>query len=171
MILDDLTRLILAHNRARKDVEEFLRALFAAAYGRDNRHADRIFEFMNVNMNAAAFRLILHIEVNEKRNAFLEELNRQEEVTLDVRAVNDVHDQVNFVIHQVVDNDLFLRGACVDAVRTRQVDDRNCAVLISRIAYFFIDRDTRPVTDLLTGTCQLVEDRGLTSVRVARQGY
>ena len=115
--------MVLGHDRAREDIEQLLRALAAAADGLNDRHADGLFELLHIDLDAAARRIILHVEVDEQRDALLEELDRQKEVALDVRAVDDVHDEVELVVHEVVDDDLLLRAARVDAVRARQVDD------------------------------------------------
>ena len=37
-------------------------------------------------------------------------------------------------------------------------------------AFFALDRDARPVADVLVGAGQLVEDRGLAGVRVTGEG-
>ena len=84
MLLHHRAHVIVAHDRVREDIEQFLRALVAAADRLDNRHADGIFKLAQIDVHAALLRLVLHVEVDEQRNALLEQLNREEEVTLDV---------------------------------------------------------------------------------------
>ena len=63
--------MVLGHDRAREDVEQFLRALAAAADRLDDRHADGLFELLRIDLDAAARCIVLHVEVDEKRDALL----------------------------------------------------------------------------------------------------
>ncbi len=167
MVFHELARLVLRHNRRSEDVEQVARALLAAADRLDTRHAETFLELLRIDAHATALRVILHVEVDEKRDALFEELHRQIQVALDVRAVNDIDDEVELRVHEVIDDNLFLRAARVDAVRAREVDDGNRAILVARVSDFLVDRDAGPVANLLASACEFVENRGLAGIRIA----
>ena len=159
VMLHEVARLVVLHDRRREDVEQVARALLVAADRLDARHAEAFFELLRVDAHAAALRIVLHVEVDEERDALLEELDCEVQVALDVRAVDDVDDEVKLRVHEVIDDDLFLRAARVDAVRAREVDDGNRAILVTRVADFLVDRHAGPVADFLARAREFVEDR------------
>ena len=167
MLLHEVARLILRHDRRREYIEEPTRALLAAADRLDDRHAERLLELLRIDPDAAALRVVLHIEIDEQRNPLLEELHGEEEIALDVRAVDDVDDEIKLVVQEEIHDDFLLRTARVDAVRPRQIDDRDRAILVARIADLLVDRDARPVADLLPRARQFVKDCRFTGIRIA----
>ena len=169
MLLDEVARLVPCHDRTRKDIEQRLCTLAAAPRRLNGGHAERLFELRRVDLDAAPLRIVLHIEINEERNPLLKELYRKEKIALDVRAVHDIQDEIQLRARQVVDDDLFLRRAGVDAVRPRKVDNGNRPPLVMRVTNFLVNRDPRPVSDFLTRTCQCVEYGRFTGIWVSGQ--
>ena len=170
MLFNHRTRTVVRHDGRREDFDELFDALLAAADRLHDGHAESLFELLDVDADALSFRLVLHIEVDEQRDALFEELHREEEVALDVRRVDDVDGEIGHRRLEVVDDDLFLRRARVNAVGAGQVDDRDHAILVVDNAHLLVDGDARPVADLLAHARQFIEDGRFTRVRVARQG-
>ena len=112
---------------------------------------------------------IHHVDGDDHRNTQLGELRGQVQVTLKVRAIDDVQDGIGTLGDEVVTgNDLLQRvgGQRVDA---RQVHDDDVVVLL-QLALFLFNGNAGPVTYELVGAGQRVEKSGLAAVRVAREG-
>ncbi len=73
-----------------------------------------------------------------------------------------------FTQQVVSGNDLFqcIRREGVDAGKVRDGD----IAVIFEFSFFFLDRDSGPVTNVLVGAGERVEQGGLTAVRVAGKG-
>ena len=170
VLFNHRTRTVVRHDGRREDFDELLDALLAAANCLHDGHAQSLFELLDIDADALSFRLVLHVEVNEKRDALFEELHREEKVALDIRGVNDIDGEVGHRRLEVVDDDLLLRRARIDAVGAGQVDDCDHAILVVDDAHLLVNSDARPVADLLTHARQFVEYSRFSRVRVARQG-
>ena len=69
MCLYTVAGLVICHYRAGEDIEQFLCALAAAAYGLYYRHTERIFHLAAVHLDAPTLCIVLHVKVNEKGNS------------------------------------------------------------------------------------------------------
>ena len=104
-----------------------------------------------------------------KRDAELSELGGEIQVTLEVRAVDDVQDRVGTLGDEVVTGDDFLQRVGGQGVNTGKVHDDHVIVLLE-LTFLLFHGDAGPVTDELVRTGQRVEQRRLTAVGVAREG-
>ena len=163
--------LIVAHDSRSEHIQQFLGALGTASHGLHHRHAHHIFQLPGIDADAAALGLICHIEVDEERDPLFQQLHCQEQVAGNIGAVHHVHDQIQLVVGQIVDDNLFLRGSGVDAVGTGQIHNGNGTVLVTGIAHFLIHGDTRPVADFLPRTGEFIEDCGLAGIGIAGKCY
>ena len=118
--------------------------------------------------------VICHSESKEKinthhhRHADLGELRGEVEVALDVHAVHDVQDRGRLLVHEEVARDLLLQRVGGERVDARQILHDDVLVPLEP-AVLLLHRHARPVPDVLVGSRQLVEERRLAAVRVARK--
>ena len=134
-----------------------------------DRSAQLFRELRDVDLVAVLFDDIHHIDGDDRRDAQLHDLCREVEVPLEVRAVDEVQDGIGMFTQQIVSgNDLFqrIRREGVDAGKVRDGD----IFVVFEFAFFFLDRDSGPVTNVLVGAGERVEQGGLTAVRVAGKG-
>ena len=110
-----------------------------------------------------------HVERDDHGDAGLYELSRQVEIPLDVRGIHQVDDDIRILLEQIVTGDDLLqsiRTERIDAGKVRD-DDLLAALFILQPAFLLLDRDTRPVADILVGSCECIEHCRLAAVGVS----
>jgi len=152
-------------------VDKLLRALAALGGDGDHRRVQFPAQAVDVNRDALLGQLIQHVDGDDHRQAELLQLHGQIQVALQIRAVDDVDDQIRMLIHDEVTRDDFLHRIGGKRVDARQVNQRDLVLLVVEHAFLFLNRDARPVADMLLGTGQTVEQRGLAAVGIADQCY
>ena len=110
-----------------------------------------------------------HVDGHDDRNAKLGELCGEVEISLQIRAVNDVEDGVRALADQIISRHDLLERVRRQRIDAGQVHDDDIIMLFEPALLFF-DRDARPVADELVGAGQSVEQGGFAAVRVARKG-
>ena len=149
-------------------VHQLLHTLVFHCADRHHRDAQRLRQRLDVHRAAVAAHLVHHVQRQHHRRLQLHELQRQIQVTLDVRRVDDVDNAVRlFVQNEVARNDLLIR------IRAKRIDARqvhNGAVLVrARRAGFALDCDAGEIADVLVRAGELVEKRRLAAVLIADQ--
>jgi len=144
-------------------------ALVAGSANGDNGHAQQALEQVDIDGAAVGRHLVHHVERNDHGTVELHELQRQIQVALDVGGVDDVDDGIGMLVEDELAADDLL--ACVRRQRidAGQIGDARLGVIADG-SVFAVDRHAGKVTDVLVGTRQLVEQRGLTAVLVAGEG-
>ena len=126
-------------------------------------------KFVQVDLVAILLHDVHHVDRHDHRDAEFGQLCGKIKVALKVRAVDDVENDIRAFRDKVCSgNDLFqrIRGQGVDTGKVLNDD----IVMLAQTAFLFFYRDARPVTDILVGTGQSVEQRRFAAVRVAREG-
>ena len=126
-------------------------------------------QLLGVDLVAVLADHIHHVDGDDHRDAQLGKLGGQVEVTLQIGAVDDVEDGVGPLTDQVVTGHHFLQRVGRQGVDAGQVHDDHILVLL-QLAFLLLHGNTGPVTNKLVRARQRIEQRGLTAVRVARQG-
>ena len=125
-------------------------------------------QLLHVDLVAVLADNVHHVDGDDNGDAQLGQLGGQVQVTLQVRAVDDVQDGIGALVDQVVTSHHFLQRVGGQGVDAGQVHDGHIIVLL-QLALFLLHRDARPVAHELVGAGQRVEQGGLAGVRVARQ--
>ena len=112
---------------------------------------------------------IHHVDGHHDGDAQLGQLGGQVQVALQVGAVDDVQDGIGALTDQVITGDHFLQRVGGQGVNAGQVGDDHIIVLF-QLAFFFLNGNAGPVADELIGAGQGIEQCGLATVGVARQG-
>ena len=126
-------------------------------------------KLVQVDLVAVLLDDIHHVDRHDHGDAELGQLRGEVQVALKVRAVDDVENDVRALRDEIRSgDDLFQRvgGQRVDTGKVLNDD----IVMLAQTAFLFFYRDARPVTDILVGTGQSVEQRRFAAVRVAREG-
>ena len=126
-------------------------------------------QLLGVDLVAVLADHIHHVDGDDHGDAQLGKLGGQVEVTLQIGAVDDVEDGVGPLTDQVVTGHHFLQRVGRQGVDAGQVHDDHILVLL-QLAFLLLHGNTGPVTNKLVRARQRIEQRGLTAVRVARQG-
>ena len=134
-----------------------------------NRAAQLTGQLLDVDLVSVLLDDVHHVDRHDDRDAKLGQLCGEVEVTLKVRAVDDVQNRVGALGDQVVTGDDLFERVGGQRINTGKVHDHDVVVLL-QLAFLLFDRDARPVADELVRTGQRVEQRGFTAVRVARKG-
>ena len=90
------------------------------------------------------------------------------QVTLQVGAIDDIQNGVRALPDQIVPGHDLFQGVWGQRINARQVHDDDVLVSL-QLAFLLLHRNTGPVTNELVGAGQGVEQRGFTTVRIARQ--
>ena len=126
-------------------------------------------ELLDVDLITVLADDIHHVDGDDHGDAELSELGGEIQVTLEVRAVDDVQDRVGTLGDEVVTGDDFLQRVGGQGVNTGKVHDDHVIVLLE-LTFLLFHGDAGPVTDELVRTGQGVKQRRLTAVGVAREG-
>ena len=134
-----------------------------------HRAAQLTGQLLGVDLVAVLADHIHHVDGDDHGDAQLGKLGGQVEVTLQIGSVDDVEDGVGPLTDQVVTSHHFLQRVGRQGVDAGQVHDDHILVLL-QLAFLLLHGNTGPVTNKLVRARQRIEQRGLTAVRVARQG-
>ncbi len=77
---------------------------------------------LDVDGDAAFLGNVHHVEHHQDGDAHLDELEGEKEVSLDVRSVHDIDDEIRLTGEQVVPRDGLVLGACRQGVDARKID-------------------------------------------------
>ena len=170
-VLDALGERILCRSVLRRSgllcrLDELLGTLALDGCGLNDRNAKLLGELLDVDHVAALLNDIHHVQRDNDRDTHFKQLGGQVQVTLDVGRINEVHDGVRLLVYEIVACYDLLERVRRQRVNTRQVSDRNFLVALE-LAFLLLDRNTRPVADILRRTGQIVEHGRLAAVRVA----
>ena len=148
--------------------DELADAVARSRADRHHRDAQSLRKLFHVHRAAVAGQLIHHVERQHRGHAQRKHLQREIEVALEIRRVDDVDDRVGLFIDDEVARDDLLGRVRPQRIDARKVDHR--AVLLSAyLARLAVDGDAREVADVLVCARQLVEKRRFAAVLVARQ--
>ena len=113
-------------------------------------------EFVEINEVAILFDKVHHIDGHDHRQTDLHELCCKVQVTFQIRAIDDIQDDVRLFVHQIVSGDFFFERVRRKGIDPRQILDDD--VLVSfEDAVFLFDCDTGPVPYVLGAAGQFIE--------------
>ena len=142
---------------------------------REYRHTQGRSERGGIDDEPVALGQIDHVERDDHRPAQFDDLLREHEVLLEVRCVEDDHQDVGLCLpghatENHVAGHFLVRARGVQAVGTGQIDQFNgLAAGQQHAARFALDRHARIVGDLLPRAGQRIEQRALPGVGIADQ--
>ena len=127
-------------------------------------------EFFDIDLVLVLSHDVHHVDGGDHRNTEFGELSGEVQVPLKVRAVNYIQDGVRLLLYEVIPSYYFFQCIGRKGIDSGKVGDDDIIVLLE-FSFFLLHRDSRPVSYELVGSGERVEQRGLSAVRVARQGY
>ena len=131
-------------------------------------NAQHVLHQVHVDRAAVALDLVHHVEREHHGLVQLHQLHRQVQVALDVRGVHDVDDGVWLLLQYVLAAHELLRAVRGERVDARQVRHVRVGVPLDGTA-LAVHRDAGEVAHVLVRARELVEERGLAAVLVARE--
>ena len=149
--------------------DQLVNALVFGGRNRHHRHAQQILQLVDHHGAAVGAHLVHHIQRQHHRDAQLHQLHGQIEVALDIGRIYDIYNAVRVGVQQKVAGDDLLAGIGRQRVDARQIGHDSLAVTADD-AVLAVHRHAGKVADVLVGAGQLVEQRRLAAVLVARQG-
>ena len=159
---------------ARHQVAQYIEPGSLGGRDADDRDAQLPLERRDVNAQSLLGGGIHHVEREDNRPAQLDHLQREVQVTVEVRCVHHENDEVRrrrvgLQPEQDVSHHHFIGRRRLQAVAAGQIDHfRAPAVGEIAIARLLLDRHARIVRDLLSQPRERVEQRGLPRVGVAQ---
>ncbi|MPM88507.1 hypothetical protein SDC9_135611 [bioreactor metagenome] len=142
----------------------------ACGYGND-RYAEPCRQLFDVYPVSVLFDLVHEVKCHYHRPLKLKELHREIQVSFKVRRVHYIYYSVRVLTDDKISCYYLLRGVRRKRVYTRQIDYCHALVAELSLPLFFLDRDARPVADILVRSRQSVEQRRLTAVGVAGERH
>ena len=137
--------------------------------GLDDRTAENHRQPLRVDLQAPLSDQVGHVERDDHGDSGLDELRRQVEVPLDVRGIHQIDDDIRVLIEQIVAGDDLLQSIGTERIDSGKVrdDDLFTTLPVLQPSLLLLDRDARPVADILVGTCERVEHGRLSAVGVS----
>ena len=143
---------------------------------REHRHAEQLRQLPRVDFVAVFGGDIDHVQRDGGRVAQFDGLRGVVEIALEVRGIDDDHDEARRrhfgePMEEDISGDLFVERLRAEAVRARQVEHGDRRVLrgAEQAAFLTLDGHARVIADLCAQAGQRVEQRGLAAVGVAGQ--
>ena len=146
--------------------DEVRDASFVHGRKRNHRHTETFSEDIQIQMQAALFRDVDHVRRNHHRDLHVNKLRGQEQVTFDIRGINNIDNEVRFASEQVVHSGAFVFGIREKRISTRQVHHADMLVTEFKKAFLLFDSHARPVTNTLASTRKGIKQSRFTAVRV-----
>ena len=110
---------------------------------------------------------IHHVDGNHHRDSEFDELGCEIEVSLEVRAIHDVQDGIGPFAYQIVSGNHLFKSIWREGVDSGKVGD--CDVIgLFELTLFLFDCDSGPVSHVLVGTGESIEQGCLSAVGVSR---
>ena len=136
----------------------------------DDLAAERLRDLLEVDLVAVLLHDVHHVDGHHHREPQFRELRGEVEVALDVRSVDDVENRVRTLLDEEPARHLLLDGVGRERVDAGEVlyDD---ILVTGEYSVLLLDRDARPVADVLLRPRKRVEERRLAAVRVSCEGY
>ena len=127
-------------------------------------------ELLEIDFELVLLGDVEHVDDHHHRHLHFNQLGREVEVALEVRAVDDVDHRFGFAREDVVASDalVFARGGGGrDRIDAWKVDELDRLSFVRKEARLLVDGDAGPVADALARARQGVEERGFAAVRIA----
>ena len=106
-----------------------------------------------------------HVDCHNNRNTDLNELCGQIEIAFEIRTVHNIQNDIGAFADQIIPRDDLLERIGRKRIDARQVGHDD-AVMLAELSFLFLDRHACPVSDILIGTGQRIEQRGFAAVRI-----
>ena len=127
---------LLALGHLHGAAHQFVKPLALARANGDYRHAQALFQPLDIDCVAVAARLVHHVKGHHHRTAQLQKLQGQVEVALQIGCVHDVDDHIGLVAHNIVAAYNLLQRIGAKGVDAGQIDDGNVRILLGHAAGF-----------------------------------
>ena len=153
---------------------EFGDSLVAVGTGDDDGDAQSLREGCEVDADAARLGQVPHVQAQHDRHTDFANLGIEVQVSLDVGGVDDADDSVDssdigLPTQQHIDRDHLIERSRGEAVRPRQIDERDLRPLIGEDAELLLDRTAGEVRDPRVQPRERGEEGALAGIRVADQ--
>ena len=166
MLMDELLgfRMPLVVNcRMQQDVK----ALALPRTDGNDGNAQHLGQTVQIDLHAALFHNVHHVERQDNGLFQLQKLERQIETALERRGVHDVDHDVHFVAQDKLTGDRLLHRVRRETVRPGKIDKMNPLIVLPNGAFHLFDGHPGPVRDLQVCARIGVKQRRLAAVRVS----
>ena len=136
---------------------------------RDYRHTEHRFHAVDIDGASVSVHLVHHVKRDDHRYIHLQKLHGQIQVSFDVGRVDDVDDALRLFIDDKISGNHFFGRIRRHRINTGKVCDQRVLLSADR-PVLSVYRDTREVTYMLSGACQLVKQGRLSGVLISHQG-
>ena len=151
-------------------VEKFGDAAAVAADRRADRDAEKIPQLPEVHLVALRLEFVVHIERHHRAQVHIDDLRREIEVSLDIRSVHDVDDNVRGLLYEVFTDIQLLGAVGREGIRPGEIHENELVAAIIKTALLGVHRHTAVVADVLMCAGGDVEQGCLAAVGVADEG-
>ena len=160
------------------ELENFLDALALGSADERHRRTKLARQLGRINVAAAAFQIVGHIEDHQRRQLEAEDRRREHQMAAEVGAIQDQQQRIGLGdaghgAGQDVARHLFIFRPRVQAVDAGQIDQHYVAVLMWHFGFTdaLFYRDAGKVRHLLAQPSEAIEERRFAGVRRADDGH
>ena len=125
-------------------------------------------KFREIDLIAVLAHDVHHVDGDHHRDPEFGQLGGEVEIAFEVGAVDDVQDGLRRLVDEIIPGDDLLLRIRRKRVNSRQIGDDDVFVFPETPLLFF-DRDAGPVSNVLIGSREGIEERGFATVRIARE--
>ena len=89
-------------------IEKILDSITCPADRRDNRHTEKVTELFDIKLITLSHKLVVHIQSHDHAQIHIDDLCGKIEITLEIRGIYDIDDNVRNLLHEMTSHIQFL---------------------------------------------------------------
>ena len=151
------------------DMKQVVDAFVGTAHGGDHRDAEHFAQHAVVELVAAGFQFVKHVQGNDHTHVHVNELGRQVEVAFQVGCIHDVDDDIRGLFDDVLPYIHLFGRVGREGIGAREVDDAELVALELEESFLGVYRHTAVVSHMLVCSGRDVEQGGLPAIGIAHQ--
>ena len=163
------SRLFLVVGHVDGVLHKFVHTLVFAGGDGDYRNTQHPLHFIDLDSSAVSSDFIHHIQGKNHRNIQLHKLEGEIEVSLNICGIHNIYDASGVLLEDELPGDNLLGCIRREGIDTGKICNKSILMSPDRPA-LSVHSHSRKVTNMLVGTCKLVEECGLTAVLVTCKG-
>ena len=161
---------IIGFGQVNGPFQQVVDAVVLVADGKHHRNVEQFGQLVGVDFDAAVPGHVGHVQGEHHPAVQFPDLGGQVKAPFQVGGIDDVDHHIGLFVQDVIPGDDFFDGKRGQAVGSGQVDNLQIEAVPVDPSLLFFDGDPRPVSDLLAGPGDVVEDGGFAGIGIARQG-
>ena len=152
-------------------IEKFLYSLAGAAYGRDDRHSEKISQLFQIQGIPFCLKFVIHVQGHHHPYVHVYKLGCKIQVPLKIGCVDYIHNHIRHVLDEVLSDVKFLRTVCGKGICTGEIYDLKMVSAMDEGSFLGIHGDSAVVSDMFMTAGRDIEKGCLSAVRISNKSH